>query len=62
MPEFAAGRPQGAHTYPRNAAAPAPPHSAPGTAALLRSCRLKDVNAKCPDQLKAYYECMDFYR
>ncbi|KAI3438308.1 hypothetical protein D9Q98_000742 [Chlorella vulgaris] len=22
---------------------------------------LKDVNAKCPDQLKAFYECMDYY-
>lgn len=27
------------------------------------SCRrLKEVNAKCPQQLKAYYECMDYYR
>jgi hypothetical protein len=34
----------------------------PLTPPLLRSCRLKDVNAKCPDQLKSYYECMDFYR
>ncbi|PRW57307.1 NADH dehydrogenase [ubiquinone] 1 alpha subcomplex subunit 8-B-like [Chlorella sorokiniana] len=22
---------------------------------------LKEVNAKCPQQLKAYYECMDYY-
>lgn len=25
-------------------------------------CRLKEVNAKCPQELKAYYECMDYYR
>lgn len=25
-------------------------------------CRLKDLNERCPAELKAYYECMDYYR
>ena len=24
--------------------------------------RLKDLNVRCPGELKAYYECMDYYR
>lgn len=27
-----------------------------------RLCRLKDLNAKAPEELKAYCECMDYYR
>ena len=30
--------------------------------ARIPTRRLKEVNAKCPQQLKAYYECMDYYR
>ena len=29
--------------------------------ALPPARRLKEINAKCPQQLKAYYECMDYY-
>ena len=25
-------------------------------------CRLKDLNEKAPEELKAYCECMDYYR
>jgi hypothetical protein len=30
----------------------------------LRHCvrRLKDLNERCPGELKAFYECMDYYR
>jgi hypothetical protein len=25
-------------------------------------CRLKDLNERCPAELKTFYECMDYYR
>ena len=28
----------------------------------LMSCRLKDLNSKAPKELKAYAECLDYYR
>lgn len=34
----------------------------PNDHALLPARRLKDLNQRCPGELKAYYECMDYYR
>ena len=31
-------------------------------AVTLSLCRLKDLNAKAPEELKAFCECMDYYR
>lgn len=29
---------------------------------LYSVCRLKDLKEKAPTELKAYYECLDYYR
>jgi len=26
------------------------------------ACRMMELNSKCPEQLKAFHECMDYYR
>lgn len=32
------------------------------TLQILLLCRLKDLNERCPAELKTFYECMDYYR
>ena len=29
---------------------------------IMCCCRLKDLNSKAPKELKAYAECLDYYR